>query len=81
MNKKLIKETFKDEMKEQTKKPFDWGSLIADFIGIFIGNVLTDIIVEKASISSNFVKYLIEFGLIVFFIVAANAVLRAIRKK
>ncbi|BCN30873.1 hypothetical protein [Anaeromicropila herbilytica] len=79
LNKKLLKNTFKSEIRNRKKvKPLEY---IIDFIGILIAFYLADLIVEILSINFWFLDMVITVVLIFVMISICSIIVRRIGKK
>jgi hypothetical protein len=79
LNKKLLKDTFKSEVKNRKRvKIFEY---IIEFIGIFIALHLADLIVEKLSINFWFMDMVINAVLIIVILSISSIIVRKIWQK
>lgn len=79
LNKKILKDTFKSEVKNRKKvKIFEY---IIEFIGIFIALHLADLIVEKLSINFWFMDMVINAVLIIVILSISSIIVRKIWQK
>lgn len=77
-NKKILKESIKDEMKKPHR--IDWADMIAVFIGTVLGLSVRDAIDTKRSISNGFGRFCVDVLIITIAILAVQGVFAVVRK-
>ena len=77
-NQKLLKETFKDEIKKLHK--FDWKEDVLLFLGLILGFIVTDIIGLEELIGNKFLRYTAEIFILVIGIAVVNLTAAGLKK-
>lgn len=77
-NKKLLKESFNDEMKKPHRT--DWADMIATFFGTMLGLSIRDAIDTKSLISNGFGRFCVNVLIITIAILAVQGVFAVVRK-
>ena len=77
-NKKILKESIKDEMKKPHR--IDWADMIAVFIGTVLGLSIRDAIDTKSLISNGFGQFCVNVLIITIAILAVQGVFAVVRK-
>ena len=77
-NQKLLKETFKDEIKKPHK--FDWKEDVLLFFGLILGFIVTDIIGLEELIGNKFLRYTAEIFILVIGIAVVNLTAAGLKK-
>lgn len=77
-NKKILKESFKDEMKKPHR--IDWADMIAVFIGTMLGLFIQDVIDTEKLISNTVLRFCVDVLIIVIAILAVQGIFAVVRK-
>lgn len=77
MNKKLIKQTFKDEL----KKSVNFKEIIIDSIFFFLAVILSEYFCEFLKIDSKFYKFMILFIFCIIFSIISNRIFNLLNFK
>lgn len=77
-NRKLLKESFNDEMKKPHR--IDWVELAATAIGTFLGLLIKDAIGTKELISNSFARFCADVAITIVMILVVQGIFFLIRK-